>query len=137
MWPTPRPSPGCKTTGSCFDEFHASDLNVEPFPRPLDDVQVIMLLDIIEHLTSPEAFCAELRRRTQGNLGVKIVISTANIGFFVTRAMLFFGQFNYNKRGILDLTHTRLFTFSSLRRLLKETGFVIEKEMGIPAPVPL
>lgn len=120
-----------------FDEFHVTDLNVAPFPRPLEDVHVILLLDIIEHLISPEAFCAELRRRTQGNLDVKIVISTGNIGFFVTRAMLFFGQFNYNKRGILDLTHTRLFTFSSLRRLLKETGFAIEKEKGIPAPVPL
>jgi 2-polyprenyl-3-methyl-5-hydroxy-6-metoxy-1,4-benzoquinol methylase len=122
---------------SRFDEFHVSDLNVRPFPRPLDDVQVILLLDIIEHLTSPESFCAELRQRTQENLGVKIVISTANIGYLVTRAMLFFGQFNYNKRGILDLTHTRLFTFSSLRRLMKEAGFTIEKEMGIPAPAPL
>ena len=122
---------------SGFDEFHVTDLNVAPFPRALPDVDVILLLDIIEHLVSPENFCQELRRRTQANLDVKIVISTGNIGFVVTRLMLLLGQFNYNKRGILDLTHTRLFTFSSLRRLLKESGFVIEKEMGIPAPVPL
>ena len=38
-----------------------------------------------------------------------------------TRAMLF-GQFNYGKRGILDMTHTRLFTFRSFRRLLEEAG---------------
>lgn len=120
-----------------FEEFHVTDLNTAPFPRPLDDVQVILLLDIIEHLTSPEAFCVELRRRTQANLAVKIVISTGNIGFGVTRLMLFLGQFNYNKRGILDLTHTRLFTFSSLRRLLRENGFLVEEEHGIPAPAPL
>jgi glycosyltransferase involved in cell wall biosynthesis len=137
---------GCRVIGvdqfqpadtSAFDEFHVSDLNANPFPRPLEDVQVILLLDIIEHLVSPEKFCAELRRRAQSNLSVKIVISTGNIGFVVTRFMLFLGQFNYNKRGILDLTHTRLFTFSSLRRLLREQGFAIEKEEGIPAPVPL
>ncbi len=122
---------------SVFDEFHVTNLNEQPFPRPMDDVQVILLLDIIEHLISPEAFCDELRLRAQANPGVKIVISTGNIGFCVTRLMLFLGQFNYNKRGILDLTHTRLFTFSSLRRLLKETGFVVEKEIGIPAPIPL
>jgi glycosyltransferase involved in cell wall biosynthesis len=122
---------------SHFDEFHAADLNVAPFPRPLGDINVILLLDIIEHLASPEAFCTALRRETQANLDVKIVISTANIGFFVTRLMLLLGQFNYNKRGILDLTHTRLFTFSSMRRLMKECGFVIEKEVAIPAPVPL
>ena len=124
-------------TDSAFDEFHVTDLNVNPFPRPLDDVQVVLILDIIEHLISPEKFCDELRRRAQSNLAVKIVISTGNIGFFVTRLMLFFGQFNYNTRGILDQTHTRLFTFASMRRLLKETGFTVEKEIGIPAPVPL
>jgi hypothetical protein len=100
-------------------------------------VQVIFILDVIEHLSSPEKFCDELRRRAQSNLAVKIIISTGNIGFAVTRLMLFLGQFNYSKRGILDLTHTRLFTFSSLRRLLTEQGFVIESEQGIPAPVPL
>lgn len=137
---------GCRVIGvdqfrpadpSTFDEFHVSDLNVEPFPRPLDDVHVLFALDIIEHLQSPEAFCDELRRRAQANLGLKIVISTGNIGFVVTRLMLFLGQFNYNKRGILDLTHTRLFTFSSMRRLLRETGFDIEREVPIPAPIPL
>lgn len=122
---------------SAFDQFFRTDLNTNPFPRPLGDVQIVLLLDIVEHLNSPEKFCTELRRRTQANLSVKIVISTGNIGFFVTRLMLLFGQFNYNKRGILDLTHTRLFTFSSVRRLLKETGFVVEKERGIPFPIPL
>jgi hypothetical protein len=97
----------------------------------------VLLLDIIEHLISPEKFCDQLRQLAQKNLNVRIVISTGNIGFIVTRLMLLLGQFNYNKRGILDLTHTRLFTFSSLRRLLKETGFVVEREIGIPAPVPL
>jgi len=122
---------------SAFDEFYQADLDANPFPRRLGDVQVVLLLDIIEHLKSPERFCDELRRCAQGNLGLKVIISTGNIGFFVTRLMLFLGQLNYNKRGILDLTHTRLFTRSSLRRLLKETGFVVEKERGIPFPVPL
>lgn len=137
---------GCRIIGvdqfkpadtSAFDEFHAADLNTNPFPRTLRDVNAVLLLDIIEHLISPEKFCQELRRHAQSNLDVKIVMSTANIGFVVTRLMLFLGQFNYNKRGILDLTHTRLFTFSSMRRLLKESGFVVEKEIPIPAPIPL
>jgi glycosyltransferase involved in cell wall biosynthesis len=142
----PLKAKGCRIVGvdqfkphatAGFDEFQFSDLNAQPFPRPLDDVQVILILDIIEHLNSPEKFCDELRLRAQSNLGVKIIISTGNVAFLVTRLMLFLGQFNYNKRGILDLTHTRLFTFSSLRRLLKETGFVLEKEVGVPAPAPL
>jgi glycosyltransferase involved in cell wall biosynthesis len=123
--------------GNQFDEFYTSDLNVNPFPRPLRGVDVVLVLDVIEHLTSPEKFCEQLRRAAQENLQVKIILSTANIGFFVTRGMLFLGNFNYSKRGILDRTHTRLFTFGSTRRLLEETGFTVESVHGIPAPVPL
>ena len=36
--------------------------------------------------------------------------------------MLLFGQFNYGKAGVLDRTHTRLFTFRSLRHLLVDAG---------------
>ena len=42
--------------------------------------------------------------------------------------MLLFGQFNYGKRGILDLTHTRLFTFESFRRLFEQGGFRVAAE---------
>ncbi len=125
------------TDAAGFDEFYVADLNINPAPLDIARVDVILLLDIIEHLASPEKFCDEIRRRLQRNLHGRIIISTANVAFVVPRLMLLLGQFNYNKRGILDLTHTRLFTFSSLRRLFKETGFVIEKEMGVPAPIPL
>jgi hypothetical protein len=51
--------------------------------------------------------------------------------------MLLLGFFNYGSRGILDLTHTRLFTFGSLRRLLEQAGYSIEEVRGVPAPFPL
>jgi hypothetical protein len=59
------------------------------------------------------------------------------VGFIVTRLMLVFGQFNYSKRGVLDLGHTRLFTFGSLRRTLEQAGFEILESKGVPAPIPL
>ncbi len=137
---------GCRVIGvdrfapadaSAFDEFRLADLNGSELPLPVHDVQAVLLLDIIEHLAAPEEFCDRLRHLAQANLDVRMIISTGNVGFFVTRLMLLLGQANYGKRGILDITHTRLFTFSSMRRLLKESGFVIEKEAGIPAPAPL
>jgi len=51
--------------------------------------------------------------------------------------MLLLGQFNYGKRGILDMTHTRLFTFGSLRALFEQGGFRILETRGIPAPFSL
>ena len=66
-----------------------------------------------------------------------MIITTGNIGFFVVRFGLLFGQFNYGKRGILDMDHTRLFTFRALRRALANSGYVVVEEKGIPAPFPL
>jgi len=51
--------------------------------------------------------------------------------------MLLFGIFNYGKKGILDKTHTRLFTFSTFKNLINQSGFVLNHISGIPAPFPL
>jgi len=64
-------------------------------------------------------------------------VSTANIGFFATRLGLLFGWFNYGPRGILDLTHTRLFTFATVRKLFEQSGYRIEEVRGVAAPFPL
>ncbi len=51
--------------------------------------------------------------------------------------MVLLGEFNYGPRGILDITHTRLFTISSLKRLLKYAGYQIQATKYIPCPYPL
>jgi hypothetical protein len=65
-----------------------------------------------------------------------VILTTPNIGFLSERLMLLFGQFNYGKQGILDVTHTRFYTFRSLRRLLRDYGLRIKTMKGIPAPFP-
>jgi hypothetical protein len=50
--------------------------------------------------------------------------------------MLLLGHFNYGRKGILDRTHTRLFTFASLRELFEQAGYEIIELKGIPAPYP-
>jgi hypothetical protein len=45
------------------------------------------------------------------------------------------GQFNYSRRGILDLTHTRLFTKSSFCRLLRNAGFQIDVVRSFGPPL--
>ena len=95
------------------------------------------MLDVIEHLRAPEEFAQALYRATSSVPGLRLIFTTGNIGFFLTRIMLLSGQFNYGKRGILDLTHTRLFTFSTFRRLFEQDGFRVVHEEGVPAPFPL
>ena len=47
--------------------------------------------------------------------------------------MLMFGKFNYGKSGILNQTHTRLFT-SINRKVNRILNFKIIKSKGIPIP---
>ena len=94
-----------------------------------------MLLDVIEHLKSPEAFLERLRAQFDHDKRT-LVLTTPNIAFVVQRLMLALGQFNYGKAGILDRTHTRLFNFRALEALLVDEGFKIKQIRGVPAPFP-
>jgi 2-polyprenyl-3-methyl-5-hydroxy-6-metoxy-1,4-benzoquinol methylase len=120
-----------------LDDFIEHDLSQPGLPIDVDQFDYILLLDVIEHLRSPEAFVDALRRARKKDKAPQVIVSTGNIGFVVTRLMLALGYFNYGARGILDLTHTRLFTFASFRALFEQAGFQIEEVRGIPAPFPL
>jgi glycosyltransferase involved in cell wall biosynthesis len=137
---------GCRVTGmdrhaptgafaSHPMEFINWDLDRTEFPVNVSRYDQIFLLDIIEHLRTPERFMDELRFATECKRP-EIILTTANIGFFATRLMLLLGQFNYGKKGILDATHTRLFTFRSIKELFRQCGYRIEEVKGIPAPFP-
>jgi 2-polyprenyl-3-methyl-5-hydroxy-6-metoxy-1,4-benzoquinol methylase len=123
---------------SGYKEIRTADLDnlevaVENLPGKVD---YILLLDILEHLDAPENFLDRLRR-TYAHQRPLVIITTGNIAFFSIRLGLLFGQFEYRERGILDITHKRLFTCSSRERTLKNAGLEILEVNGIPAPFPL
>lgn len=119
--------------------LRAIECEVEDYDLAQEDVDVdlVLMLDIIEHIHDPEAFLLRLRSRYAFRNPPTVVITTGNVAFFVVRLMLLFGQFNYGKKGILDRDHRRLFTFGSLKRTLRATGYDILEVKGIPAPYPL
>ncbi len=137
---------GCEVTGMdrCIPEnspgsdqleFIRWDLDQSEFPVNVSGFDQIFLLDIIEHLKQPAHFMDELRFAAACKRP-EIVLTTANVGFLITRLMLLFGHFNYGKKGILDSTHTRLFTFRSLTDLLQQSGYKVLELRGVPAPFP-
>jgi len=105
-------------------------------PSDISGYDQILLMDLVEHLHDPETFMDELRQRTAGRRP-EVVVTAANVAFFITRTMLALGQFNYSRKGILGLGHRRLFTFRSLRALLEQAGYEILEVHGAPAPYPL
>jgi glycosyltransferase involved in cell wall biosynthesis len=111
----------------------ASSLQLPPDLTPYDS---ILLMDLVEHLHDPEGFMDDLRNSTEGRRP-EVIVTAANVGFFVTRIMLALGQFNYSRKGILGLGHRRLFTFRSLRSLLEQSGYEVLEATGAPAPYQL
>ena len=86
----------------------------------------LLLLDVIEHLKNPSSSSSGCA--TQFDYAPRtLVLTTPNIAFVVQRLMLLFGQFNYGKAGILDRTHTRLFTFRSLQAPARDAGFQLRR----------
>jgi hypothetical protein len=113
-----------------------ADIEKYDFKDDFGKVDYLLLLDIIEHLKSLEQFLKVMRQRFSKD-SPTMIITTGNIAFLPVRLSLFWGSFNYGKRGILDLDHSRLFTFYSLVKTLEINGYEVIKKQGIPAPFPV
>lgn len=135
---------GCKLTGidmctlkdkTIYEEFYQRNLDNFTIDFDITKFDTLLLLDIIEHLSNPEEFL-DMFRLEFGLSQPKIIMTTPNIAFIITRLQLMLGRFNYGKEGILDKTHKRLFTFKTLKKACQQCGYTIEKVKGIPAPFP-
>ena len=99
---------------------------------PPSSADVLLALDVIEHLRDPEHGIDQMFRALKA--GGRLVASTGNVAFLLVRVMLAFGFFNYGRKGILDLTHRCLFTIGTFSQLLARHGFKITKKtyFGVP-----
>lgn len=136
---------GCRVTGvdrapagfaALSGQFAAADLDREVLPFPPDAFDCILLLDIVEHVDDPYRLLDDIRIRC-GQTRPVVLLSVPNVGFLPVRLQLLLGNFNYGRRGILDSTHKRLFTRSSIRQILEQSGYKIQAMKGVPAPYPL
>jgi glycosyltransferase involved in cell wall biosynthesis/SAM-dependent methyltransferase len=118
-----------------YGEQIIADLNKGLPELSKNKFDYILLIDVIEHLSDPITFLDDLRKLAARDRAV-VIISTANVAFILMRSLLFLGRFEYGKRGILDLTHTRLYTVKTLCRLLSSTGFEVLSVGGTSVPAP-
>ncbi len=118
-------------------EYHRIDLENEP--EALSDVfdqnkfDVVLMLDVLEHLAMPELLLLRFYRQKY-NSKPQFIFSTGNVAFFVVRLMLLFGYFNYGQKGILDITHKRLFSLRTFRNMMEQTGFIVKQARYFPFP---
>jgi len=95
---------------------------------------VLLLADVLEHLRDPVAALRRLRPLLADD--GYAVISVPNVANWAMRLGLLAGRWNYTERGILDRTHLRFFTRTTIQSTLAEGRFAI-RTFDLSAPVPL
>jgi len=118
---------------ACEDVF-VGDVETIELPFEPGSFDVVLCGDLIEHLREPEAFLARVRPllRPDGRL----VLTTPNVANWSMRLGLLAGRWRYTERGILDHTHTHLFTRKTLAETLERSGYRIETlDFTVPLPV--
>jgi SAM-dependent methyltransferase len=98
--------------------------------------EVILLLDIIEHLAHPVDFLHDLRAFCKPS--TSILISVPNIAHWAVRLLMLAGKFEYMERGPLDATHLHFFTKRHLKKSIESVpGYVIEEWNASIVPLEL
>lgn len=106
---------------TALDAVHAGDIEVLTLPYPPEHFDMILCLDVLEHVRDPWAVLQEKLLPLLGPGGV-VVISVPNIRYWMVIWRLFWGQWGYARRGILDIGHLRFFTPATAHHMLRDAG---------------
>ena len=84
----------------------------------------IVCADVLEHLKAPQNLLAQCKAFLKP--GGRLITSMPNVGYCGLLAELIQGDFRYRPEGLLDDTHLRFFTRTSLQRFFDENGWATQ-----------
>ena len=89
------------------------------------DIDAVLLADVLEHMYDPWRALVQLKPFLAQ--GAQVVISLPNVRNIGLVSDLVDGRFDYQKWGLLDITHIRFFTLDGAVRMLHETGYGVQR----------
>ncbi|HXC56169.1 MAG TPA: class I SAM-dependent methyltransferase [Rhizomicrobium sp.] len=102
-------------------------------PPEIAECDVVLCLDVLEHLLDPWSVLAAIRELMPS--GATVIVSLPNVRFLsVSADLLFRGRWELQDTGVLDRTHLRFFTRRSALALLDGAGFTLsrlERKLGL------
>jgi len=120
-------SEAAKSAESHCERVIVCDLNELPtLPYPLEFFDVLLFLDVLEHLIEPIAVLKHLLPYAKRD--GQVILSIPNVANWVARWDLLRGRWNYTETGLLDRSHLRFFTRKSARALVENAGLRILSE---------
>jgi 2-polyprenyl-3-methyl-5-hydroxy-6-metoxy-1,4-benzoquinol methylase len=125
---------GCRATGVEYDEAQGQSArsrldsvtigNAETVEIPGGKFDLILCLDVLEHLVDPWAVVAKLVERMTPDGSV--IISVPNVQHYKTSFGVLLGNWTYTPSGALDVTHLRFFVRSTAESMLTNAGLKID-----------
>ncbi len=107
-----------------LDRVFCADVEAFEVPCQPESFDCLIYADILEHTKDPWRTLLNHRRYLRP--GGYVVSSIPNIRYYRTlRDLVLKGTWNYVESGILDKTHLRFFTLSSIQSLFQGAGFEI------------
>lgn len=96
----------------------------QPLPANLGRFDLILALDVLEHLRDPAQVLGRVVAQLES--GGRVIVSVPNIAHHsVVRDLLFRRRFAYQEAGIMDRTHLRWFTEGSAVALMNGAGLTV------------
>ncbi|MCP4750186.1 MAG: class I SAM-dependent methyltransferase [Proteobacteria bacterium] len=96
----------------------------------------VTCLDVLEHFRNPERLLERIRDDFLCRDGGWLILSIPNVGHWSVVEDLLAGRWDYHPCGLLCNTHLRFFTLETIRGLLEDNGFQVEKIQGAKTPMP-
>jgi len=116
-------------------EYIRADISKDKLPSSDSSVNLILLIEVIEHLLNPDFLLLEIKRILSED-GI-VIIATPNLAWWPNIILLASGHqpiFTevstrkiYGRKGKEVVGHLRVFTYLSLREMLLDYGFKILK----------
>lgn len=130
IWGVEMSPEAARLAAEVMDRILTGDFHQVEKELPRGHFDAIVLNDVLEHVIHPD----EVLRRVRPLLapGGVVVASIPNVRhFFNVVDLVVHGRWDYTDEGILDRTHLRFFTRSSMKRMFQENGYRVDRMVGI------
>lgn len=93
-------------------------------PTEASMYDVVVLSHVMEHIANPKRLMEGIQRVTHRHS--VIICAIPNMLFLYNRLKLLAGRVEYEEYGLMDYTHVRWYTRSTLIRLFEDYGFLLD-----------
>lgn len=110
-----------------IDRFIFGDIEKIELSEYIQNFDLILLPDVLEHLFEPKSVLEKLKTYLKED--GQIILSMPNIRHYsAIYKIVFKGDFRYEESGIFDYTHVRFYCRKNIQELLETSGYKVLKQ---------